>query len=93
MEALIDVLVGKGLVTQEEVLKRIETGNNERSRMCGFYVTRGGSPPSSEPKNWSRPWGVVPIPALARAGCAGSDGYARRTSPPPNTIPHPDENR
>ncbi|MCH7500971.1 MAG: hypothetical protein IH886_13345 [Nitrospinae bacterium] len=30
MEALIDVLVGKGLVTKEEVLKRIEKVVEER---------------------------------------------------------------
>ena len=32
MEALIDVLVEKGLVTKEEVIKRIEKGVEERGK-------------------------------------------------------------
>ncbi|MCH7501093.1 MAG: hypothetical protein IH886_14000 [Nitrospinae bacterium] len=33
MEALIDVLVEKGLVTKEEVIKRIEKGVEERGKI------------------------------------------------------------
>ena len=33
MEALIDILVEKGLVTKEEVIKRIEKGVEERGKI------------------------------------------------------------